>query len=204
MATSHKLVNLHQTAQTNNQSRDANIDEPTKTREPEKNARPKKINSPTSPKKKQSKKIPTEFKRLTNWQEIFLEWEDEEETIQKHKSTPNAIKATVNWGTTKIEPPETNEEHNTDTDNEPSTSTGERRSQRSRRAPQYYGDTVMICDIEKPTTMDKPEIITSRQARTVYDKTTNKTQRTTALNFCVNIYPNRDGQESKEGGVRQG
>ena len=159
MATSHKLANLHQTAQTNNQSQDANIDEPIKTREPEKNARPKKINSPTSPKKKQSKKIPTEFKRLTNWQEIFLEYEDEEETIQKHKSTPNAIKATVNWGTTKIEPTETNEEQNTDTDNEPSTSTGERRSQRSRRAPQYYGDTVLICDIEKSTTMDKPEII---------------------------------------------
>ena len=153
MASSHKLANLHQTAQTNNQSQDANIDEPIK------NARPKKINSPTSPKKKQSTKIPTEFKRLDNWQEIFFESENEEETIQKHKSTPNAIKATVNWGTTKIEPTETNEEQNTDTDNEPSTSTRERRSQRSRRAPQYYGDTVMICDIEKPTTMDKPEII---------------------------------------------
>ena len=153
VATSHKLANLYQTAQTNNQSQDANIDEPNKT------ARPKKSNSPTSPKKKQSKKIPTEFKRLANWQDIFFESEDEEETIQKRKTTPNAIKATVNWGTTKIEPTETIEEQNIDTDNEPSTSTGERRSQRSRRAPQYYGDTVMICDVEKSTTMDKPEII---------------------------------------------
>ena len=153
VVTSHKLANLYQTAQTNNQSQDANIDEPSR------NARPKKCNSPTSPKKKQNKKIPTEFKRLANWQEIFFESEDEEKTIQKHKNTPNAIKATVNWGTTQIEPTETNEEQNTDTDNEPSTSTGERRSQRSRRAPQNYGDTVMICDIEKPTTMDKPEII---------------------------------------------
>ena len=38
-----------------------------------------------------------------------------------------------------------------DTDNEPGPSTGERRSQRSRKAPQYYGEAVMICGVESNT-----------------------------------------------------
>ena len=125
------------------------------------NANQKKNNSTKdnfSPTKKTTKRIPTEFKRLHNWRELLLDSEKEEEERRKRKTAEtSAIKATVDWGITKTEPQEeplekTPEQQKnktgTDTDNEPSSSTGERRSQRNRKAPQYYGEAVMICGVE--------------------------------------------------------
>ena len=59
-----------------------------------------------------------------------------------------AIKATVSW-----EPQQIKQEN--DMEGETSSSTT-RRSNRERQAPNYYGQPVMICGIEKP---QEPEII---------------------------------------------
>ena len=113
VATSHKLANLHQTAQTNNQSQDANIDEPNK------NARPKKATHQLHQRRSKVRKFQRNSKDSLTGKIFSLnrKMKRRQYKNQKRKTTPNAIEATVNWGTTKIEPTETNEEQNTDTDN---------------------------------------------------------------------------------------
>ena len=146
----------------NDQSANATINQPTKTLQPMSQARPTNTTSPKKPQKKHSKRIPADFKRLENWREVFFESEDEEEDErrQKNKASTSSIEATVNWTKTEPEEPTEHEkqfsEQETDTADEPGTSTGEKRPQRNRKAPQYYGDAVMICGLDKA---EKPEII---------------------------------------------
>ena len=95
---------------TNDQSVNAPTKQPINTPPPNSQAKPTNTNSPQTPKKKQSKRIPSEFKRLENWREFFLESEDEEEDgrRQKTEDSTSAIKTTVNW--TKTEPEEPTEQ----------------------------------------------------------------------------------------------
>ena len=157
VATSHKMATPQLNKQnTNDQSANATINKPTKTLQPKPQTRPTNTTAPIKPKKKHSKRIPTEFKRLENWREVFFESKDEEEDErrQKSKASTSAIKATVNWTKTEPEEPTEHEkqfsEQETDTADEPGTSTGEKRPQRNQKAPHYYGDAVMICGLEKP------------------------------------------------------
>ena len=96
-----------------------------------------------NPKKRKEKKIPTEFKRLSNWRELIES--DEEETDKRRierkqtnqpKQANTPIKATVNWEKPHLtkEEPESEIERNSTTSDE--------RPKRSRTAP------VMICGVE--------------------------------------------------------
>ena len=163
MAVSRKVATPQLREQiTNDQSVNAPTNQPINTPLPNSQAKPTNTTSPLTPKKKQSKRIPAEFKRLENWREFFLESEDEEENGRRRKTeaSTSAIKATVNWTKTEPEEPAEQEKQNSeqeaDTADEPGTSTGERRSQRNRKAPQYYGDTVLICGLDKA---GEPEVI---------------------------------------------
>ena len=98
----------------------------------------------TKPKKKS--KLPKEFHRLTNWEQLANDSTDEEEESRRPKA---AVKATVQWEktATKTEP---------DSDEEATTSQQlTERPKRDRKTPNYFGKPLMICDIEQ-----KPEIIT--------------------------------------------
>ena len=80
VATSHKLATPQLSKQNiNDKSANATINQPTKTLQPKSQTRPTNTTSPKKPKKKHSKRIPAEFKRLENWREVFFESEDEEE-----------------------------------------------------------------------------------------------------------------------------
>ena len=115
--------------------------------EPPNNDKPNNVTEPiktTTPKKKS--KLPKEFHRLTNWEQLANDSTDEEGESRKQKA---AIKATTQWEkpATKTEP---------DSDEEETTSQqSTERPKRDQKTPNYFGIPVMIREIEQ-----KPEIIT--------------------------------------------
>ena len=115
---------------------------------PENSYHPIKSGQPKKSKKKA--KLPTEFKRLANWEQLANESTDEEEEKRVRQKAP--IKATTTWEKTpKIEPKNSEEE---ETNNQQSNQSN-KRPKRDRKTPNYFGNPVMICGIEQP-----PEIIT--------------------------------------------
>ena len=85
-----------------------------------------------------------------NLKELLFDSEEEEGEKRKQTNT-TAMKATVNWGNTKVEPETEQIQQEIETEeeeNKSGSSSGERSSQRNRKAPQYYGDAVMICGVE--------------------------------------------------------
>ena len=114
--------------------------------EPANYDKPNKITKPTNTTKPKKSKLPKKFHRLTNWEKLANDSTDEEEESRKQKT---AVKATVQREktTTKTEPVTEEEE----TTSQQSTE----RPKRERKTANYFGNPVMICDIEQ-----KPEIIT--------------------------------------------
>ena len=116
---------------------------------PENSYQPIKSGQPKKSKKKA--KLPTEFKRLANWEQLANESTDEEEEKRVRQKAP--IKATTTWEKTpKIEPKDSEEE---ETNSQQSSNQSNERPKRDRKTPIYFGNPVMICGIEQP-----PEIIT--------------------------------------------
>ena len=99
------------------------------------------------PKKKA--KLPKEFQRLANWEQLVNDSTDVEEETVRQKAP---IKAAVLWEKPpKIEPKHSEEE---ETNSQQSNQSSER-SKQDRRTPNYFGNPVMICGIEQT-----PEVIT--------------------------------------------
>ena len=114
---------------------------------PESSYQPIKSGQPKKSKKKAN--LPTEFKRLANWEQLANESTDEEEEKRVRQKAP--IKATTTWEKTpKIEPKNSEEETNSQQPNQ-----SNERPKRDRKTPNYFGNPVMICGIEQP-----PEVIT--------------------------------------------
>ena len=113
-----------------------------------KNAAPNKKPQPTKVNEKKKKsKFPKEFQRLQNWQQ-FLETDstDEEEERRQQKAP---IKATTSWEKQPKEEPKSEEETASQQSSD--------RPRRERKTPNYFGNPVMICGVEKE---QNPEIIT--------------------------------------------
>ena len=121
--------------------------------EPIKNAKPNKMAKPiktTGPKRRS--KLPKEFQRLTNWEQLANDSTDEGEESRAQKAAVKAekaaVKATVVWEKpTKTEPNSDEEETTCQQSIE--------RPKRDRKTRNYFGNPVMICDLEQ-----KPEVIT--------------------------------------------
>ena len=110
---------------------------------PESSYQPIKSGQPKKSKKKAN--LPTEFKRLANWEQLANETTDEEEEKRVRQRAP--IKATTTWEKTpKIEPKDSEEE---ETNSQQSNQSNER-PKRDRKTPNYFGNSVMICGIEQP------------------------------------------------------
>ena len=87
VATLHKLATSQLSKQNIiDQPANVTINQPIKTSQPKSQARPTNTTPPQKPKKKHSKRIPAEFKRLENWREVFFESEDEEEDERRQKN----------------------------------------------------------------------------------------------------------------------
>ena len=163
VATSRKLATTQCNKQnTHDQSKNTANNQPIKSPQPKSPTRPTNTTSPQKPKKKHSKRIPTEFKRLENWREVFFESEEEEEEErrQKPKTSTSAIKATINW--TKTEPEEITENEKKSANwkqkvqMNPAHQLEKNAHKETERPPQYYGDALLICGLEKT---GEPEII---------------------------------------------
>ena len=115
---------------------------------PIKSDQPKK---PLGPKKKA--KLPKEFQRLANWEQLVNDFTDEEEETVRQKAPIKAsVKAAVSWEKPpKIEPKDSEEE---ETNSQQSNQSSER-PKRDRKTQNYFGNPVMICGIEQT-----PEVIT--------------------------------------------
>ena len=112
---------------------------------PIKSGQPKK---PMEPKKKP--KLPKEFTRLANWEQLANESTDEEEEKRMRQKAPT--KAAITWEKSpKTEPKDSEEE---ETNSQQSNQSNER-PKRDRKTPNYFGNPVMICGIEQP-----PKVIT--------------------------------------------
>ena len=127
---------------------------PVGTPEPTKNAKPNKMAKPikTAGPKKRSK-LPKEFQRLTNWEQLANDSTDKEEENKRQKAAVKAQKAAVKATVISEKPTKTKP----DSDEEETTSQqSTERPKRDRKTPNCFGNPVMICDIEQ-----KPEFITT-------------------------------------------
>ena len=118
---------------------------------PESSSQPIKIDQPKkSTGQKKKPKLPKEFKRLANWEQLANQSTDEEEEKRMQQKAP--IKATTTWEKApKAEPKDSEEE---ETISQQSNQSNER-PKRDRKTPNSFGNPVMICGIEQP-----PEVIT--------------------------------------------
>ena len=109
-----------------------------------------KLKKTTGPKKRSN--LPKDFQRITNWEQLAIDSTDEEEKSRRQnaaiKAEKAAVKATVVWEKLTKTEADSNEEETT---RQQSTE----RPKKYRKTPNYFGNPVMICDIEQ-----KPEVIT--------------------------------------------
>ena len=110
----------------------------TNDKEPIKNAQPEKATKPTnSKKKKKLSKLPKDFHRLQNWEQLENDSSDEEEERRRQKA---ATKTTTVWEKQAKTEPKSDEETTIQQSSD--------RSKRERKTPNYFGNPVMICGVE--------------------------------------------------------
>ena len=100
------------------------------------------------PKKKA--KLPKEFKRLANLEQLANESTDEEEEKRMRQKAP--IKAAITWEETPKTEPKVSEEEETNSQqsNQPN-----ERQKRDTKTLNFFENPIMVCGIEQP-----PEVIT--------------------------------------------
>ena len=98
--------------------------------------------------KKKKSKLPKEFHRLQNWQQLLETDSTDEEAESRRQKVP--IKATTNWEKQPKEEPKSEEETASQQSSD--------QPRRKRKTPNYFGNPVMICGVEQEK--QKPEIIT--------------------------------------------
>ena len=132
------------TADSQQERRTSSTDsEPIKNAAPNKKPQPAKVNE-----KKKKSKLPKEFHRLQNWQQLLETDSTDEEEERRRQKAP--IKATTNWEKQPKEEPKSEEET--------SSQQASDRPRRERKTPNYFGNPVMICGVEQGK--QPPEIIT--------------------------------------------
>ena len=130
--------------QQSSQSKNAN------TSQQKKDDKQTKSDEQQNPKKRKEQKIPTEFKRLSNWREL-MESDEEEETdkrrTERKQTNQQKQPKTPTKGTVNLEKPQTTKEE-PESETEINSTTSDERSKRNRTTPNYYGNPVMICGTE--------------------------------------------------------
>ena len=115
---------------------------PSNDSEPIKKPQPAKVNE-----KKKKSKLPKEFHRLQNWQQLLETDSTDEEEERRRQKAP--IKATINWEKQPKEEPKSEEETASQQSSD--------RPRRERKTPNYFGNPVMICGVEQEK--QNPDVI---------------------------------------------